>query len=117
LAEGSASGNGGAILFADSGGAGGEDTLNISDAVIRNRTARFGGGVHAVLGTLNISDTTLTNNQATDSTFLLGGGALSLERVDTTLERVTITGNTAADTGEASTALLVQAPHWLETRI
>ncbi len=99
LADGNTAENGGAILFSDANGAGGEDTLNISNAIFRDNRADVGGGIHAVLGTLNISDTTLTGNEATNVTLLQGGGGLSLEQTDTTLERVTITNNSAGNTG------------------
>ena len=84
---------GGAVLFFDQFG--GDDTLNISDSAIVDNTAVRGGGLHAVLGTLNITDTTISGNSSTRVSGATGGGGLSLEQVDTTLERVFVDNNTS----------------------
>ena len=83
---------GGAVLFFDQFG--GDDTLNISESSIVDNTAVRGGGLHAVLGTLNITDTTISGNSSTRVSGATGGG-LSLEQVDATLERVVVDNNTA----------------------
>ena len=84
---------GGAVLFFDQFG--GDDTLNISDSAIVDNTAVRGGGLHALLGTLNITDTTISGNSSTRVSGSTGGGGLSLEQVDATLERVVVNNNTA----------------------
>ena len=63
---------GGAVLFFDQFG--GDDTLNISDSAIVDNTAVRGGGLHALLGTLNITDTTISGNSSTRVSGPTGGG-------------------------------------------
>ena len=84
---------GGAVLFFDQFG--GDDTLNISESAIVDNTAVRGGGLHALLGTLNITDTTISGNSSTRVSGATGGGGLSLEQVDATLERVVVDNNTS----------------------
>ncbi|MEM9827481.1 MAG: FG-GAP-like repeat-containing protein [Planctomycetota bacterium] len=90
---------GGAVLFFDEFGSGGDDTLNISNSVIRENAAEVGGGLHSVLGTLNVIDTLVESNNATGTAGNISGGGFALQQTDTTLQNVTIRDNEGARFG------------------
>ena len=99
LSSGGIEDHGGAILFFDAFGQGGEDSLQISNVVINNSSAAVGGGLRSVLGSLDISNTTFSNNEATGNVNGFSGGGLALQQSDTELRDVTVTGNTAQQRG------------------
>jgi hypothetical protein len=77
-------------------------TFNLTNGTITNNTALCcnpvgdatgGGGIYANLGTMTLTDVTVSGNQAT-SPGSYGGGIYSYEGM--TLNRVTLTGNRAA---------------------
>lgn len=77
--------------------------LAVNDCVITGNTATAaGGGIFSFTkyGSLNVSDSVISNNQVTGSTgssgpFMTGGGGISTFLQDTTINRSTISGNTA----------------------
>ncbi len=84
ISDGAAPGSG---SLPDSGGGdilGYNSTVNVSNCIVTRGTARYGGGVASIRGTLTISNSTIDANQVTDSSGALynygsdGGGNLTV---------------------------------------
>lgn len=88
---------GGAIYILDEFG--GDDVVTIRDSVIDNNTADLGGGIFVADATLNIIDSTISNNSATATTDTRGGGGIAAQSAITTLNRVNVTNNSASMDG------------------
>ncbi|MBD2415260.1 cadherin domain-containing protein, partial [Nostoc calcicola FACHB-3891] len=89
---GNGTGFGGGINMND-----GDDTLNIDRTVITGNTANSGGntggGLYVGFGTLNLTNSTVSNNTAGFA------GGIRLQNLNASLSNVTVSGNSAVNTG------------------
>ena len=92
IAGGNETGNGGGIYIA------GGDTLNLTDSVITdNKATGDGGGIYNDAGTLTLTRTTVSSNEATSANGD-GGGIASISG-NLTITDSEINGNTAGGSG------------------
>jgi filamentous hemagglutinin family protein len=79
----------------------GTGTLNVNNSTISNNTANQGGGIFTNSGTLNITNSTISNNIATSALFSFdgGGGICNDTGAILNVSNSTISGNSANSDG------------------